>query len=56
MKKLLSYVGAALITAAFLDPILSSGLGRPLPWLRDLVMATGGVACLYVMFKYRQLL
>jgi len=54
MKRFLSYGGAALITAAFLDPIISSGLGRPVPWLRDLVMTASGVACLYVMVKYRR--
>lgn len=30
MKKLLSYGGAALINAALLDPIICSGLGKPL--------------------------
>jgi hypothetical protein len=35
MKKLLSYGGAALLTSAFLDPLVSSGLGKPTPWLRD---------------------
>ena len=45
MKKLLSYGGAALITAALLDPIICSGLGKPLPWLRDILMGAGGVAC-----------
>ena len=54
MKKLLSYGGAALITAACLDPVMYSGLGRPVPWLRDLAMAAGGVACLIILIKYRR--
>ena len=54
MKKLLSYGGAALITAALLDPVFYSGLGKPIPWLRDIVMGAGGVACLYLLVKYRR--
>jgi hypothetical protein len=54
MKKLLSYGGAALITAALLDPVICSGLVKPLPWLRDILMGAGGVAGLYLMMKYRK--
>lgn len=54
MKKLLSYGGAALITAALLAPIICSGPGKPLPWLRDISMGAGGVACIHVMVKYRE--
>lgn len=54
MKGLLSYSGAALITAALLDPVLSSGLGKPIPWLRDLLMVAGGIACLYILVKFRK--
>jgi len=54
MKKLLSFGGSALMTSALLDPLICSGLDKPLPWLRDLVMAGAGVACLYIMIKYRK--
>ncbi len=54
MKKLLSYGGATLLVSAFLDPVISSGLDRPIPWLRDLLMGAGGVACLYLLVKYRK--
>ncbi len=54
MKKLLSYGGAALITAALLDPVICSGLGKPTPWLLDLGMGGAGVVCLYLLVKYRK--
>ena len=53
-KALLSYGGASLITAAFLDLIFSSGIGRPLPWFRAAAMAAGGVVCLYLLFRFRK--
>ena len=54
MKKLLSWGGAALITAALLDPLICSGLGRLTPWLRDLAMGGAGAVCLYLLVKYRK--
>jgi len=30
-----------------------SMLERPIPWFRDLLMLVGGVACLYLLVKYR---
>lgn len=35
-------------------PLISSGLDKPVPWLRDLLMGVGGVAGLYLLVKYRQ--
>jgi hypothetical protein len=53
-KSLLSFGGAALITAALLDLIFCSGIGRPLPWFRAAVMAAGGVVCLYLLIRFRK--
>ena len=53
MKKMLSWGGVGLLTTALLDPLVYSMLDKPIPWLRDLLMAAGGVACLYIMIKYR---
>lgn len=53
MKKFLSYGGASLITGALLDPIIQSGLGKPIPWLRDIFLGAAGAACLYLLVKYR---
>lgn len=54
VKKLLSYGGAALITAALLDLMFQAGAGRHVAWFRDLFMGGGGVACLYLLLKYRK--
>ena len=54
MKMLLSYGGAAMITAALLDPLFHSGLDKPIPWLRDILMGAGGVAGIYLSVKYRK--
>jgi len=54
MKKLLSWVGASLLTGALLDPLIQSGLGNPVPWLRDLLMGGAGMVCIYLLVKYRR--
>jgi hypothetical protein len=54
MKKLLSNGGALLLIAAFLDPVICSGLGKPVPWMRDVPMAAAGIACLYNLVKFRK--
>ena len=53
LKKLLTWGAVGLITTALLDPLLYSMLDKPIPWLRDLFMVAGGVACFYVLIKYR---
>lgn len=53
MKKLLSWGGAGLLTAALLDPLIYSTLEQPIPWLRDMVMFAAGAGCLYLLYKYR---
>ena len=53
MKKLFSWGGVALLTTALLDPVVYSMLDKPIPWLRDLIMAVGGIACFYIMIMYR---
>jgi len=53
MKKLLVWGTVGLLTTAFLDPLLYSGLGQPIPWGRDLLMAGGGVVCFYLLIKFR---
>jgi hypothetical protein len=53
MKKLLTWGGTSLLISAFLDPLIYSGMDKPIPWLRDLAMAAGGMLCLYLLVKYR---
>ncbi len=56
MKKLLNWGSVGLLTTALLDPLVYSLLEKPIPWLRDLLMAAGGVLCLYLLVKYHQVL
>jgi len=53
MKRMLSWGGVGLLTTALLDPLLNSMLELPIPWGRDLLMATGGVGCLYLLVRLR---
>jgi len=53
MKKLLSFGGTSLLISALLDPIIHSGLGTPIPWGMDALMAVGGIVCIYLLVKYR---
>ncbi len=53
MKKLLSWGGVGLLTTALLDPVVYSMLEMPIPWGRDLLMAAGGIGCLYLLVKFR---
>ncbi|MBK5276623.1 MAG: hypothetical protein JJE30_16455 [Desulfuromonadales bacterium] len=53
MKKLLSWGGVGLLTTALLDPLMYSMLEKPIPWVRDLAMLAAGVACLYLLIRFR---
>jgi hypothetical protein len=54
MKKLLSWIAVGLLTSALLEPLIYSMLDQPVPWVRDLVMAGGGVLCFWLLVKYRE--
>jgi len=56
MKKLLSFVGVSLITAALLDPLIYAMLENPIPWWRDILMLVAGVGCFYALIRYRDYL
>ena len=53
MKKLLNWGVVGLLTTALLDPVIYSMLELPIPWVRDLLMAAGGIGCWYLLVKYR---
>ena len=53
MKKLLNWGVVGLLTTALLDPVIYSMLELPIPWVRDLLMAPGGIGCWYLLVKYR---
>lgn len=53
MKKLLSYSAITLLTSAFFDPMIYSAISKPIPWVRDVLMAAGGIFCFYLLVKFR---
>jgi hypothetical protein len=53
VKKLLVWGAVGLLTTALLDPLMYSMLDKPIPWLRDALMAAGGVLCFYLLIKFR---
>lgn len=53
MKKLLTWGAIGLSTTALLDPVIYSMLDMPIPWIRDLLMGAGGVACFYLLVRFR---
>lgn len=53
MKKLFTWGAIGLLTTALLDPLIYSMLEQPIPWLRDVLMAMGGIGCFYVLVKFR---
>jgi hypothetical protein len=53
MKMFLRFCAVSLLCSAFLDPLWASGLGKPIYWFRDFAMAAAGVACLFILVRYR---
>ncbi|HOP41534.1 MAG TPA: hypothetical protein PLI53_10880 [Geobacteraceae bacterium] len=56
IKQLLTFGTVTLLCAALLDPLWASGLGRPIPWFRDIFMGAAGLVCYYLRIKYRKVL
>lgn len=54
IKKLLTFGVVGFLCAAFLDPLWASGLDRPIPWFRDVLMAVAGVVCFYLLVRFRK--
>lgn len=52
MKKLLTWTTVSLLTSAMLDPLIYSMLEKPIPWLRDIAMGVGGIACFWLLVRY----
>jgi hypothetical protein len=51
MKKFLSLAASTLITASFLDGLFYSGIGKPVHWARDTIIAVAGVACYFLLIR-----
>lgn len=56
MRTLLTIGAAGFLCAAFLDMLWTGGLGRPIAWQRDILLALGGVLCFYVLVRFRDFL
>lgn len=53
MRKLLILGAVGFSMAAILDPLWRSGLGEPVAWGRDLLLALGGGLCFYALIRFR---
>lgn len=54
MKKILTWGAVGLLSTAMLDPLYYSMLEKPIPWLRDVLMAAAGAGCFYLLIKFRR--
>ena len=56
MKLLLNFFAVVLLNGAFLYPIFYIGIGRPVAWWLVVLMAGGGIACIYILVRYQKVL
>lgn len=56
MKFLLNFFAVILLNGAFLYPLFYSGIGRPVPWWLVVLMAFGGIGCIYILVRFRKTL
>jgi hypothetical protein len=56
MKLLLNFLAVVLLNGAFLYPIFYSGIGRPVAWWLVVLMALGGIGCIYLLVRFRKTL
>lgn len=54
MKLLLNFFAVILLNGAFLYPLCYIGIGKPVAWWLVLLMALGGVGCIYLMVRFRK--
>ena len=54
MKLLLNFFAVILLTGAFLSPIFYIGVGKPVAWWLVVLMARGGIGCIYLLVRFRQ--
>jgi predicted membrane channel-forming protein YqfA (hemolysin III family) len=54
MKFLLNFFAVILLISAFLYPLFYVGTGRPVAWWLAVLMAIGGIACIYLLFRFRK--
>ena len=54
IKNFLMLLTASLLTTTFLYPLFMSGIGKPIAWLLELLMAVGGALCFWLLVKFRK--
>jgi hypothetical protein len=54
MKLLLNFLAVILLNGAVLYPVFFTGIGRPVAWWLVGGMALGGVACIYLLVRFRK--
>jgi Flp pilus assembly protein TadB len=54
MKLLLNFFAVILLNSAFLYPLFYSGIGKPFAWWLVVLMALGGIGCIYIMVRFRK--
>lgn len=53
MKLLLNFFSVILLNSAFLYPLFYIGIGKPVAWSLVILMALGGIGCIYLMVRFR---
>lgn len=53
MKLLLTFLAVILLNGAFLYPLFFAGIGRPVAWWLVVLMALGGIGCIYLLVRFR---
>jgi hypothetical protein len=54
MKMALNFFAIILLNGAFLYPLFYIGTGRHVSWWLVILMSLGGVACIYLLFRFRK--
>jgi hypothetical protein len=54
MRLLLNFFAVLLLYGAFFYPLFYGGTGRPVAWWLVVLMACGGIACIYILVRFRK--
>jgi hypothetical protein len=54
MKSALTLLTVSLLTATFLYPLFLSGIGKPVSWPLEILLAVGGVLGFWLLIKFRK--
>lgn len=54
MRLLLNLFAVLFLNGAFLYPLFYGGTGRPVAWWLVVLMACGGISCIYILVRFRK--